>query len=163
MIKSFWVHDVELDEEDPWALILGAVMFATRATIHHTNLATPTQLVFGCDDILNVTHEANWHYIKQRKNKITTANNLNENKKHADHVYQKGDKILVKLPQTTKYGSNVYNGPYTVVEVHENVTLSLKQGAVTDKINIRNVKPYHKSISEYGAACSMRETCSMRT
>ena len=84
--------------------MLGALMFATRATIHHTNRATPTLLVFGRYDILNVTHEANLHYIKQRKNKITTANNLNKNKKHTNHIYQKGDKIIVKLPQTTKYG-----------------------------------------------------------
>ena len=162
MIKSFRVHDAELDEEDPWAGILGAVMFATRATIHHTNRATPTQLVFGRDAILNVTHEANWHYIKQRKRKITTINNVNENKKRTKYIYQKGDNVLSKLPQTTKYGSDAYDGPYKVMDVHTNGTLSIKKGAVTDKINIRNVKPYHECISEYGAACSMRETRSMR-
>ena len=143
--------------------IIGAVMFATHATIHHTNCTTPTHLVFGHDAILNITHEANWHYIKQHNNKITTTNNLNENKKRTNHVYQKWDKILVKLPQTTKYGRDAYNGPYTVVDVHTNGMLSIKKGAVSYKINIFNVKPYHESISEYGVACSMRETCSMHT
>ena len=94
--------------------------------------------------------------IKQRKNKITTTNNLNENKKRTNHVYQKGDKILVKLPQTTKYVSDAYNRPYTVMDVHTNGMLSINKDAVSDKINIRNVKPYHESISEYGEECSMR-------
>ena len=37
MIKTFWVYDAELDEEDPWSGILGTVMFETRATIDNTN------------------------------------------------------------------------------------------------------------------------------
>eukprot|EP00957_Ditylum_brightwellii_P041882 3172329-Ditylum_brightwellii.AAC.1 len=32
MLHNFQVHSTELDKEDPWSGILGAVMFATRAT-----------------------------------------------------------------------------------------------------------------------------------
>ena len=67
MIRTFCVHSTELDKEDPWSGILGAVMFATRATIHSTSRATPAQLVFGRDTMLNVQHEANWAYIKERR------------------------------------------------------------------------------------------------
>ena len=59
MIRSFEVHDTSIDEEDPWTGILSAVRFATRATVHTTMQATPMQLVFGRDAILNVKHEAN--------------------------------------------------------------------------------------------------------
>ena len=58
MIRTFCAHKAELDEDDPWTGILGAVMFATRTTVHTTNRATPAQLVFGRDAILNVQHEA---------------------------------------------------------------------------------------------------------
>eukprot|EP00957_Ditylum_brightwellii_P142406 10849792-Ditylum_brightwellii.AAC.1 len=32
MLRTFQVNSTELDEDDPWSGILGAVMFATRAT-----------------------------------------------------------------------------------------------------------------------------------
>ena len=80
MIKSFRVHDTELDEEDPWTGILGAVMFATCATMYNKNRETLTQLGFGRDEILNIQHEANWHFIKERKQKLSNINNTNENK-----------------------------------------------------------------------------------
>ena len=68
MIRTFQVQDDdELDEEDPWAGILAATMFAARATVHTTLQATPAQLVFGQDAILNTQFDADWTYIKQRK------------------------------------------------------------------------------------------------
>ena len=45
MLRTFRLHSTELDKEDPWLGILGAVMFATRATIHSTSRAMPAQLV----------------------------------------------------------------------------------------------------------------------
>ena len=54
-------------------------MFATRATIHSTSRATPTQLVFGHNTMLNVQHEANWTYIKECRDKISSKNNKMEN------------------------------------------------------------------------------------
>ena len=54
MIQKFCTHEEELDKENPWTGILVAVMFTTRETVHSTNRATPMQLVFGRDAILNV-------------------------------------------------------------------------------------------------------------
>ena len=62
-------------------------MFVTRTTVHTKNRATPTQLVFGSDMILNVKHEANWAYIKERKEKISLKNNRKENKTQNKHEY----------------------------------------------------------------------------
>ena len=43
----------ELDIEDPWSSVLALAMWATRATMHTTLQATPMQLVFGRDAVLN--------------------------------------------------------------------------------------------------------------
>ncbi len=59
MLRTFCVHSTKLDKEDPWSGILGVVMFTARLTIHSTSRATPAQLVFGSDAMLNVQHEAN--------------------------------------------------------------------------------------------------------
>ena len=75
VIRTFQIHSTELDEEDPWKGLLAATMFATRATYHTTLKATPMQLVFGRDAILNTKFEANWALIKQQKQKRIKENN----------------------------------------------------------------------------------------
>ena len=81
MIRTFQPHQASLDEKYPWSGILSVVMFATRATYHTTLQATPAQLVFGRDAILNVEFEANWNFIKENKQKLIHLNTQRENSK----------------------------------------------------------------------------------
>jgi hypothetical protein len=76
-----------LDDNDPWKEILSATAFAVQSTFHTTLQNTPGQLVFGCDMILNVKHEANWEYIRARKQNIILKNNKAENAKRIPHTY----------------------------------------------------------------------------
>ena len=117
-------------------------MFATQATVHSTARATPTQLVFGRDAMLNIHQEADWKYINERKDKLITLNNKNENDKRRSHTYNVGDSVLVRMPTNIKFGTDAYNGPYRVAKVRNNGTLKIVMGPVTDTINIRNIKPY---------------------
>ena len=118
-------------------------MFATRATVHSTNRATPAQLVFGRDAMLNVQHEANWAYIKERRNKITSKNNERENATRKKHEYNVNDKVLLKLQFNSKYGTDPYAGPFKIVQVNNNGTVKLKKGCMINTYNIRNIKPYY--------------------
>jgi hypothetical protein len=118
-------------------------MFATRATVHSTSRATPAQLVFGCDAMLNVQHEANWTYIKERRNNITSKNNKRENATCKKHEYNINNKVLLKIQTNNKYRTNPYSGPFKIVQVNNNKTVKLKKGCVTDTYNIRNIKPYY--------------------
>ena len=70
MIRTMSVNKDYLDADDPWARILASCMFAIQATIHTTLQASPMQLVFGCDAMLNIPFEANWNYIKNVKQHI---------------------------------------------------------------------------------------------
>ena len=88
MIKTFQLEDNYLDEDDPWAGILSATAFAVRSTYHTTLQATPGQLVFGRDMILNIQHTANWKAIKDRKQQIIKKNNLRENRTRIPHTYR---------------------------------------------------------------------------
>ena len=118
-----------MDKEDPWSGILGAVMFATRATIHSTSRATPAQLVFRRDAMLNIQHEANWAYIKERRDKISSKNNTVENNKRKKHVYNVNDKVLLKMQANLKYGTDAYTGPFKIVQVNNNGTVKIKKVA----------------------------------
>ena len=62
---TFELEENCMDETDPWAGILSATAFAMRSTIHTTLNATPGQLVFGHDMIMNLKHEADWQAIRQ--------------------------------------------------------------------------------------------------
>ena len=106
------------------------------------------QLVFNRDAIHNVAFEADWLYIKDRKQRLIQQNNRRENAKRIPHQYSVGDKVVVKQDPSHKFGTDRYKGPYTVTQVYNNGTVRLEQhtnngGVVSQTWNIRNVFPYH--------------------
>jgi transposase InsO family protein len=130
-----------------WSGLLSAVGFAMRATVHTTARATPSQLVFGRDAMLNVGFEADWQYIKERKQRLIVQNNKRENATRLPHVYSVGDQVLVATDPNRKYGEDRYKGPFEVTAVNDNGTLTLRQdtprgGAVLQTWNLRNIVPY---------------------
>ena len=92
----------DLDKDFPWLGILSAVRHAVRSLVHTTTRATPTQLVFGRDALLNVSFEADWQYIKERKQHRILQNNKRKNAKHRDHAYQVGDQVMVQADPSRK-------------------------------------------------------------
>ena len=142
MLRTFRLHDESLNEDDLWSGTLSAIAFGVRATIHTTMHATPMQAVFGRDAILNIRHQANWAYIRKRKDRLVRINNARENSKRIPYEYQVGQLVLIKSEQRLKYGSDAYLGPYRVVAVNDNGTVRVDEGKITDTYNIRNVHPY---------------------
>ena len=147
MLRTFEIHsDKEVTEENVNG-ILSAIMFAMRATVHTTNQATPMQLVFGRDALMNIKFKADWNYIRQRKQEIINKNNRRENKQRIPHTYKVGDKVMLNISETSlsKYGINPFSGPFTVRHVNDNGTVVLQMGSVLDTWNIRNIKPYNEN------------------
>ena len=142
IIRTMKVQDMVLDDENPWDGILASTMFALRATVHTTTRFTPTQLVFGRDAVLNTRHEADWHVIKERKQKLINRGNDRENRKRKSHTYKVGDLILLKNEWKTKFNQEAYKGPLRITDVRNNGTVRARFGRVTDTYNLRNIKPY---------------------
>ena len=137
----------DLEPYGTWDGALSAVAKAYRGTVHTTLDATPTQLVFGRDAILNVSFEADWQYIKERKQKLILQNNKRENAKRKPHQYHVGDKVMVLQKPNRKFGEDQYKGPYEIAQVYDNGTVKLMQdtnngGVVYQTWNVRNVTPY---------------------
>ena len=142
LLRTFRVH--KRDEADPWGNVLAACMFAIRSTVHTTLQATPAQLVFGRDSLLNIKFEADWEAIKQRKQKLIDENNRRENDKRKNYQYQVGEKILIQKAPKGKYGDDPYEGPYEITQVNSNGTVRYRNGVVTDVINIRQIHPFQE-------------------
>ena len=148
MLRTQQIRDRDsLPEEDPWTGTLSAIGFAMRATVHTTSRATPSQLVFNRDAIHNVRFEADWQYIKQRKQRLILQNNKRENAKRTPDEYAINDQVLVQQNPNRKHGKDQFQGPYKVTQVYPNGTVRLEQstpsgGVVTQTWNIRNLVPY---------------------
>ena len=147
MIRTLQIKNKnDLDPTCGWQGVLAAIRQAVRSTVHTTTRATPTQLVFGRDAILNVSFEANWQCIKDCKQKLVLQNNARENATRIIHEYSVGDRVMVKRNPNRKHGSAQAWGPFTVAGVNDNGTLRLTKvtangGAVSQTWNIRNVTP----------------------
>ena len=147
MLRTFEIHkDEEINDENING-VLSAILFAMRATVHTTTHATPMQLVFGRDAIMNIQFRADWKYIKERKQKIIEKNNRRENQQRIPHTYKVGDKVLINMTPTSlsKYGISPFAGPFEVKHVNDNGTVVLQMGSVLDTWNIRNIKPYNEN------------------
>jgi hypothetical protein len=68
MIRTFELYDNGgTDDDDPRSGILAAVMAEVQSTYSTTTQATPMQLVFGRNAIINTKFLADWNLIRQRK------------------------------------------------------------------------------------------------
>ena len=114
-----------LDDQDPWSGVLAAAMFALRATYHTTTQATPLQLVFGRDAILNTIFEANWKPIQNCKQQLIQQNNKRENAKRIKYTYHPGDQVLIDLGDVKSKFDPKYEGPYEIVQVNNNGTVKV--------------------------------------
>ena len=101
IIRTFDVSNIV--NNNPWSGILAATMFSVRATYHTTLQASPMQLGFGRDAILNIKHVADWEHIWQRKKLQINHNNKRENMRRNNHQYNVGEKILVKRRRNSKH------------------------------------------------------------
>ena len=148
MIRSQQIRDRnDLPQEDAWTGILSAVGFAMRATVHTTSRAMPSQLMFNHDAIHNVRFEADWQYIKDRKQRFIWQNQQRENAHRKPHQYAIDDQVLVLQNPSRKHGKDHFQGVYKVTQVNPNGTVWLKQstpngGVVTQTWNIQNLVPY---------------------
>jgi hypothetical protein len=126
MVRTHQVGSADVDENDPWSGILAATMFAVCATYHTTTQATPAQLVFGRDAILNIMFNADWKVIRERKQRAINYNNIRENAKRISHKYKEGDLVLYRNDFLAKFSEDPYDGPYRIVKVNTNGTYALK-------------------------------------
>jgi len=71
MIHSAQIKDKrDLDSFFGFKGVLAACWKAMNSTVYTTACATPTQLAFGRDAMLNASFQADWQFIKERKQKL---------------------------------------------------------------------------------------------
>ena len=80
IIRTFDVK--KIDKDNPWSVILAVTMFGVCDKYHTTLIASPMQLVFGHNTILNSERITNWEHSRQQKNVCIKKNNMRKNSRH---------------------------------------------------------------------------------
>ena len=78
--------------------------------------AMPSQLVLGCDVILNTPIISEWEAIRQHKLKLLDKNNQLGNKICKLHTYKIHYKVLVRDKKANN-DKDPYVGPYPITQV----------------------------------------------
>ena len=147
-LRTFQLEKRELDQNRPFDEFLSATAYALRSTYHTTLGASPGQTVFGQDMILPIKFKTNWALIEQRKQSAIDKSNKEENKKRINHDYVIGDKVLLQKPGILPKLAVPRTGPYKIIQVHSNGTVVIQKGAVTERVNIRRITPFHEDIQD---------------
>lgn len=131
-----------INTQDEWANFLNDTMFAMRASNHSMLKASPAQLAFGRDMLVDIAHETDWQAEHQRKVNQVRAHNARENQGRSVWTYQPGDQVLLRRDAGVQSKMQpLFDGPFEVIAVQEHGTLTLDKGRYLEKVNVRRVRP----------------------
>ena len=139
-LRSMELNKRPFDETSASA-ILAAVAWGLRSTYHSVLRASPGQVIFGRDMVINAAYAANWKIINDRRAKQTISNNTRKNSKRIEHTYRRDDQVYIIVDEKAQKLRNK-QGPFKITTVHTNGTVTIRRSAnVTERINIRRLHP----------------------
>ena len=121
--------------------IFQAVAWGLRTAYHSTLDATPGQVAFGRDMVLNTSYLANWHHIRERRRKQVLYNNARENCSRIKYDYAPGQQVYV-TDTNVKRKLTSKHGPFRIIATHCNGTVTIQRTPNhTERINVRRLTP----------------------
>lgn len=125
--------------------VLSIVSHAHRSTVHRTLAVSPGAAIFNRDMFLDIPYIADFIQLRDKR-QITIDNNLRrENNKRRNYDYKIGGQVyelVRKRNETTRKLETYYRGPYAILQVHTNGTLTIQRTpTVIDRVNIRLLRP----------------------
>ena len=144
MLRALELGGAALGENEPLQKFLTGTAYAARSTFLAAQGAAPAQAALGRDMALPAGASIDWDEITRRKQKRINESCERENRRRIGHTYQKGGKVLAKVPKKIlRKLEKPRRGPFTVIEHHDNGTVTIqKSPCVTDNINVRRLDPF---------------------
>ncbi len=128
-------------DDSSFAAICANVVFGMRATYHTELQATPAQIVFGRDMVINASYLADWKAIASRREQSVQRNNARENSQRVPHQYKCGDKVYIRVSNISRKLA-VQEGPFEILKVNSNGTVSIRRSPIVrETIHIRRLHP----------------------
>ena len=79
MLSSFNMNELKLDPKDPFGKIIAQVAWAMQSTYHASLGATPGQLIFGRDMLIDMSCEPCWESLRLKQKNEINKSNVREN------------------------------------------------------------------------------------
>ena len=95
-------------------------------TYHSSLAASPGQIVFGRDMIINAVYLANWKDLHARRDIQIRQNNFRENKSRIPHPYAPGDSVYIRKSNIDQK-LNHLQGPFVIDKVQTNGTVTIRR------------------------------------
>ena len=147
LVRTYNLHSTYVYDADPWMVILAGADFVFLCTYHRAKGKSPGQLVFGQDMILPINHVADCKYIRQRKQAQIEIDAILKNSTIIDYDYIVEYQVMIKIKTTFKY-ENSFKGPYEIVQIWTNRSVTLQTVAVITRVNILCIKTYKNNTEE---------------
>ena len=91
--------------------------------------------------IFPIQYVVDWQHIRNRKQRLISKNNAKENKKRVEHDYKIGERVLIFSSDPNKM-EQPRRGPYDIIQVQTNGTVTLQKDNVTERYNVRQIVPF---------------------
>ena len=95
--------------------------------------------------ILDIPLVADLELIRQNRQALIDEQLIRANRRRISHDYQPNDEVLILAYKPDKLAPRAI-GPFCITAVHTNgtVTMIQRNAAVTERINIRRIRPYRR-------------------
>ena len=142
MMRTAEIDMADSVDSDAVSDFLDNAAWAIRST-HHTVLrSSPGAAIFGRDMLFDIPYIADWAKIGEHRQAQTNRNTARENAQRSDYDYQIGGQVLLRKDGILRKAESKYTGPYSISSVHTNGTIQIQRGALSERVNIRRVRPY---------------------
>ena len=120
-----------VDSDDIHAFLTNAAW--AICTTHQTVLQSmPDAAIFGRNMLFYISYIADWNAIGRHQQEAVNHDAERMNKKHLDHDYAIGQKVLILKDGMLCKAEDRYTGPWTITQVHCNGTVRIQRGTVSD-------------------------------
>ena len=124
---------------------LATAVHANRCAFTKALGATPGEVVFGRDMLVDLPIMVDLVRIQERRQLLIDKNLRRQNNKRREWNYAVGQQVMIKAVKPSKLDARTH-GPYTIVQVYTNGTVDVKCNPhVVERVNIRCLIPYRRS------------------
>jgi hypothetical protein len=132
-IRTMELHERQLDDTTINA-VLQSVAYGLRSTYHSSLGASPGQIIFGRNMIINAVYLANWKDLQSRRKIQIRHNNIRENKSRIPHEYKISDSVYIRK-SCNEQKLHPLQGPFIIEKVYINRTVTIRRlPTVTEQI-----------------------------
>ena len=128
---------------------IGMASHALRCSIHSTLGVSAGSAVFHRDMLLDIPYITDWILLRNKRQRLIDENLRRMNSRRNNYDYRVND-LVFEITKGKQKGIGIarklapmFHGPFPVVQVHTNGTLTIRRSpTLTDRVNIRRVRPY---------------------